>query len=204
MTGEKKQKSSILKDALMLFLITLIAGSLLGLVNEVTKEPIANSQQKAKEEAYQVVLADGKSFDENKDIQTKLETATFDGAEVTEVLEAKDADGQLIGYVESVTAKEGYGGDVKIAIGVSLDGTMTGFSVLSHSETAGLGANCTTDGFKNQFAGLKGPKVVCSKDADGTSASFDALSGATITSRAVAKAVTAGLSFLSDNGYTKG
>lgn len=199
---DTKKKSTIIKDAFVLFLITLIAGALLGLVNEVTKEPIALAQQKAKEEAYQVVLAEGKRFEEDGEIEKKLEKSSFDGAEVSEVLVAKDAKGETIGYVLSAVAKEGYGGDVTMAIGVNLDGYMTGLSVLSHSETAGLGANCTTEEFQKQFEGLKGPKVVCSKDDDGASAKFDALSGATITSRALAKAVTAGLSFLDENGYT--
>lgn len=201
MAEQKKQKASILKDALILFLITVVAGGLLGLVNQITKEPIEASKIKAKEEAYKVVFADSSSFEENSEINDKLASATFDGAEVTEILEAKDAGGSTIGYVLSLTAKEGYGGDLTFTIGVSTDGTMTGLSVLSHSETAGLGANCTTEEFTSQFVGLKGPEVAYSKEGASADNEFDALSGATITTKALTKAVNAGLGFLSENGY---
>lgn len=199
----EKKKSTILKDALILFLITVIAGSLLGLVNQITLEPIAKSELKAKEEAYQVVFADSSKFEENSQIKDKLKSATFDGAEVIEVLEAKDADGNTVGYVMSITAKEGYGGDIVFTIGVTQEGTMTGLSVLSHSETAGLGANCTTEEFQGQFVGLQGPEIAYSKEGASADNEFDAISGATITSKALAKAINAGLGFLSENGYTQ-
>ena len=126
MADQKKQSSSIVKDAIVLFLITLIAGALLGAVYQITKEPIAASELKAKEEAYQVVLADSKSFVENEELNAKLKTSVFDGAEITEVLEAMDDQNQQIGYVMSLTAKEGYGGDITFTIGVDLSGKMTG------------------------------------------------------------------------------
>lgn len=199
----EKKKASILKDALILFLITVIAGALLGLVNQITLEPIAASELKAKEEAYQVVFADSSKFEENSEIDDKLASATFDGAEVTEILEAKDADGNTSGYVMSLTAKEGYGGDITFTIGVTVEGTMTGLSILSHSETAGLGANCTTESFQSQFVGLKGPEIAYSKEGASADYEFDAISGATITSKALTKAINAGLGFLSENGYTQ-
>lgn len=202
MTEQKKKKSSILKDALILFLITVVAGALLGLVNQITLEPIAESELKAKEEAYQVVFADSSKFEKNSEIDDKLSSETFDGAEVTEILEAKDADGNTLGYVMSVTAKEGYGGDITFTIGVTTEGTMTGLSVLSHSETAGLGANCTTESFQSQFVGLQGPEIAYSKEGASGDNEFDAISGATITSKALTKAINAGLGFLSENGYT--
>lgn len=199
----EKKKSSILKDALILFLITVIAGALLGLVNQITLEPIAASELKAKEEAYQVVFADSSKFEENSEINDKLASSTFDGAEVTEILEAKGGDGNTMGYVMSLTAKEGYGGDITFTIGVTTEGTMTGLSVLTHSETAGLGANCTTESFQSQFVGLKGPEIAYSKEGASADNEFDAISGATITSKALTKAVNAGLGFLSENGYTQ-
>lgn len=203
MTEQKKKKSSILKDALILFLITVVAGALLGLVNQITLEPIAQSELKAKEEAYQVVFADSSKFEKNSEIDDKLTSATFDGAEVTEILEAKDVNGNTLGYVMSLTAKEGYGGDITFTIGVTTEGTMTGLSVLSHSETAGLGANCTTESFQSQFVGLKGPEIAYSKEGASGENEFDAISGATITSKALTKAINAGLGFLSENGYTQ-
>ncbi len=204
MAEPKKQKSGIIKDAVALFVITLIAGALLGLVNQITKEPIAKAELTAKEEAYKVVFADGKEFAEDKEIDKKLKGATFDGAEISEILEVHDKKGETVGYVCSLVAKEGYGGDINFTIGVSTDGKMTGLSVLSHSETAGLGANCTEKEFTKQFVGLQGPEVAYTKEGKSADNEFDALSGATITTKALTKAINAGLGFLNENGYITG
>lgn len=205
--GEQKKvpkKSTIIKDAIALFVITLIAGLLLGLVNQVTKEPIAASELAAKNAAYQKVFSEGKTFEEEEALTKKLETVSFSGAEITEVLAAKDGEGNTLGYVMSLVAKEGYGGDISFAIGVKNDGIMTGLSVLSHSETAGLGANCTKEEFQTQFVGLVGPEIQYSKTGKNNKNEFDAISGATITSKALTVAVNAGLSFLQENGcFTK-
>lgn len=194
------KKSTIIKDAAALFVITLVAGLLLGLVNQVTKEPIAASELAAKNAAYRKVFSEGKTFEEEEVLAKKLETVSFSGAEITEVLSAKDENGSTIGYVMSLIAKEGYGGDISFAIGVKPDGVMTGLSVLSHSETAGLGANCTKEEFQTQFIGLEGPKIQYSKTGKSSGNEFDAISGATITSKALTVAVNAGLSFLEENG----
>lgn len=202
MEEQKKvpKKSTIIKDAIALFVITLIAGLLLGLVNQVTKEPIAASELAAKNAAYQKVFSEGKNFEEEEALTKKLETVSFQGAEISEVLAAKDDEGNTLGYVMSLVAKEGYGGDISFAIGVKTDGIMTGLSVLSHSETAGLGANCTKEEFQMQFAGLAGPEIQYSKTGKNNKNEFDAISGATITSKALTVAVNAGLSFLQENG----
>ena len=201
--AEKKiqQKSTILKDAIALFIITLVAGALLGLVNQITKEPIAAAELKAKNEAYQKVFADGNAFEVNEELNKKLVETTFEGADIGEILVTKDKDSKTIGYVMSLIAKEGYGGDITFAIGVKMDGTMTGLSVLSHSETAGLGANCTTESFQSQFKGVIGPEITYSKTGKSTDNEIDAISGATITTKALTKAINAGLGFLNDNGY---
>lgn len=200
--GEQKKvpkKSTIIKDAAALFVITLIAGLLLGLVNQVTKEPIAASELAAKNAAYQKVFSEGKTFVEEDALTEKLETASFSGAEIAEVLVAKNGDGNTVGYVMSLIAKEGYGGDISFTIGVKPDGVMTGLSVLSHSETAGLGANCTKEEFQAQFEGMVGPEIQYSKTGKSSENEFDAISGATITSKALTSAVNAGLSFLAEN-----
>lgn len=195
------KKSTILKDAIALFVITLVAGALLGLVNQVTKEPIAAAELKAKNEAYQNVFAEGSSFEADAEIEEKRKDSAYEGAEISEILVAKDKDNNTIGYVMSLVAKEGYGGDISFTIGVKTDGTMTGLSVLSHSETAGLGANCTTESFQSQFAGVKGTEIAYSKTGKSAENEIDALSGATITTKALTKAINAGLSFLNENGY---
>ena len=100
----------------------------------------------------------------------------------------------MIGYVFSATSPSGYGGDVKVAIGVSAKtNKLTGFTVLSHSETAGLGAKATEDDFKSQFIGKSANGINYTKNGASSDNEIDALSGATITSNAVCEAVDSAL-----------
>lgn len=198
---ENKSKNTIIKDAIALFLITLIAGGLLGFVNQITKDPIAKAEQKAKQEAYQKVYPKAKEFIENKEITKQAEAAkdSIEGVILSEVLEAKDTNGDVIGYVMSISSKEGYGGEIALSLGFQKDGTITGLEVLSMSETAGLGANCTTEAFKKQFTNIQTDEVNYTKTGKAADNEIDALSGATITTKAVTKTVNAGIAFLNDS-----
>ena len=98
------------------------------------------------------------------------------------------------GYVITVTDKDGYGGDIQITVGIMSDGTVNGISFLSISETAGLGMRAKEPSFYNQFAGQQAEKFYVSKDG-GDGQPIDALSGATITSRAVTGAVNTALGY---------
>ena len=134
----------MIKDALILFAITLIAGLMLGVVNDITKEPIAQQEQKAKNEACQNVFAAADSFEAQKladsaQIEQVLTDAGISGADIDELMAAKDASGALLGYVITVTDHEGYGGDIQFSMGITNEGTLNGISLLSISETAGLG-----------------------------------------------------------------
>ena len=189
-------KNKFLKNCLALFVITLVAGVSLAFVNEVTKEPIAKAQDKARLEAYEVVYpnAEFKVMDNSDEIlkasSKSLEKENLSQCSVDDVLAVMDKNGNLIGYVFSATSPSGYGGDIKVAIGVSnKTNKITGFTVLSHSETAGLGAKATEDEFKSQFIGKSANGINYTKNG----ASIDALSGATITSNAVCEAVDSAL-----------
>lgn len=180
----------MMKNTGILLAITLIAGLLLGLVYQVTKEPIAEQEAKAKQEACQEVFQDAASF-----ALIGVETMTVEGyaqESIDEVMEAKDASGELLGYVITVTTKEGYGGDIQFSIGVRLDGTVNGMSILSISETAGLGMQAE-DVLKPQFAGKNVEKFVYTKNGAAADNEIDAISGATITTNAVTNGVNAGL-----------
>lgn len=191
--------NKIIKDALVLLIITLVAGAALGLVYEVTKDPIAIGAEKAKQEAYAAVFADA-TFEEDSNVTAKVKELgqTYDGALVTEVLVAKGSDGSVAGYVMSLTAKEGYGGAITLTMGVKADGTITGLTVLDASETAGLGAKCKEPEFQSQFPGKHGPDMVVVKGGGAKETEIDAISGATITSKAITKAVNAGLKFVTE------
>ena len=102
-----------------------------------------------------------------------------------------DKNGKELGYVFSVTNPEGYGGDVSLSVGVRDDGTVNGYETLSISETAGLGMKAKEPEFKSNFKNKKADKFEVVKDGSGKNddSKVDAISGATITSRAVTSAV---------------
>ena len=101
----------------------------------------------------------------------------------------------------SVVGKEGYGGDISFVLGAKTSGEITGMRVLSHSETAGLGAKCASEEFQGQFVNLQGPTITYGKEEENNNNQVDAISGATITTKAITNAVTTGLEFLQEKGY---
>lgn len=190
--------NKIVKNTLILSAITIVAGCLLGLVYEITKAPIAQAQENAKQEAYKTVLADAAEFtvDETLDpakAADALLEAGYSGDDITEVAVAKDASGEVMGYVITVTSHEGYGGDIKISVGILSDGTVKGIEMLEISETAGLGMKADEDEFKNQFKDKQVEKFSYTKSGEDGDDKIDALSGATITTNAVTNAVDSAL-----------
>ena len=192
--------NKIIKDACILFAITLVAGILLGAVYDITKTPIANQNEKAKQEAYRAVMADADKFEEI-DGFSAADGATsylakgdedYSADEITEVV-AGVKDNKIIGFVVTVVAGDG---DIKFSVGIKADGTYSGTSILSISETAGLGMRAKTDPtFLGQLEGKKVSKFNVVKDGTGSSADdkVDAIGGSTITSKAVVKGVNAAL-----------
>jgi len=186
--------NKIIKNTIILTVITLVAGLGLGLVYEITKEPIAQAQETAKKEAWQAVFPDA-------DLDS-FEAVEVDAKKAEEALKGLDVKGSIDevcvvgedGYVVTATSKEGYGGDIQITVGITSDGTVNGISILSISETAGLGMRATEPVFYEQYQGKQAQKFVVSKDG-GDGEPIDALSGATITSRAVTGAVNAALGY---------
>lgn len=195
--SEKKSNdvSGMLKDAGILLVITLAAGLLLGLVYQITKEPIAIQKEKAKQEACREVFNDAAEFEEmglaEPDAHTWAEEGFLEES-VDEVMAAKDASGNILGYVITVTTKEGYGGDIRFTIGIRQDGYVNGISILDISETAGLGMRAE-DVLKPQFADKNAERFEYTKSGAASENQIDAISGATITTNAVVNGVNAGL-----------
>lgn len=191
------EQKSMIKDALILFAITLAAGLLLGFVYNVTKEPIAQQKAKAKAEACKNVFAAAETFEPvmSEDGPTAFFMAGEDSnVDINEVMQALDASGQLIGYVITVTDHEGYGGDIQFSMGVTLDGILNGISLLSISETAGLGMK-VGDVLVPQFADKKVESFTYTKSGSTNDSEIDAISGATITTNAIVNGVNGGLLF---------
>ncbi len=172
----------ILIPAVSLFLICIVVTALLALTNSVTAPKIAQLAVDTENNTKKVVLQQAESFSDAK-------TAEKDGTEYT-YYDGLSSDGETIGYVFSTSAK-GYGGDIDVMVGVGTDGTVKGVSILSISETAGLGMNAKNEKFLNQFLGkTSGITVTKNSPADNE---IQALTGATITSKAVTSAVDTAL-----------
>ncbi len=189
--------NSIVKNTIILTVITLVSGFLLGTVYQVTKGPIAEQQEKTKQAAYAAVFTEASSF-EDAGVELAGEKAVLEGTglsqqDITEVVKAVDGSGELLGYVFGVTTHEGYGGDIKISVGVSSDGTVKGVEILEIAETAGLGMRANTPEFKAQYADKKVDMFAYSKTGATADNEIDALSGATITSNAMTNGVNAAL-----------
>ena len=191
-------KNTILKDTLALVLITLVAGAALGGVCTITADPIAHQNQLAKDEAYKAVFADADTFEviidqEDAQLEAYLDENGYPAQTINEVVQAMDSSGSPLGYAFTVTTSEGYGGDIQFAMGVKDDQTLNGISILSISETAGLGMKADTDEFKGQFADKNVEAFQYTKNGASADNEIDALSGATITTNAVVNGVNAGL-----------
>lgn len=184
----------MLKEAGILFVITLISGLMLGFVYELTKEPIRLQQEKAIQEACAAVFSDAAQFVEISyvpDEAFKAELAE-DGIKLGTVFEAKDASDKLLGYVIEAASTEGYGGNIVLYLGVSLDGTLNDISILEISETPGLGMRAD-EVLTPQFHGKAVSGFTYTKSGSRTDSEIDAISGATITTKAVTNAVNGGL-----------
>ncbi len=192
--------SKIIRDALALTAITLVAGLALGAVYGITKDPIARQEELARQEAYQEVFPDAEQFQKlNLDtaraeqIREGLDAEGYTQDSIQEVNEALDEDGRLLGYAITVLSTAGYGGEIRFSMGVGLDGMVNGISFLSISETAGLGMKADTEEFRGQFAGKQVEAFAYTKNGASAENEIDAISGATITTSAVTDAVNAGL-----------
>ncbi len=166
---KKINAREILIPTVALFAICLVVAVLLGFTNELTKAPIAEQERLTQERAMQSVCTEAVSFE-------KIGDSAYKGL---------DSDGNVLGYAIEVSTK-GYGGDIKIMVGIDAQDEITGVEILSHSETPGLGANCTNESFRSMFEKPipdEGFKV--NKDGG----EIDAITGATITSRAVTNGV---------------
>lgn len=189
----KKKGSVIPKEAVILGVITLIAGICLSGVYAVTKEPIARQQLAASLASYQEVCPGADKFGYDDDLSAAVEALNggvygtdFGKAYVNEAVVGTAGD-QIVGYVVSVTSGDGVEGDITLSVGISADGTVTGIAFTELNETPGMGSLCGEPAFKDQFLGIKTDRFVLSGSGlviDGTSeatGTADTASGATGT-----------------------
>ena len=172
------KKESTLKNMLIaLMVITIVSGGVLGFIYGLTKPAIdqveANKNIKAINEVLKTDVAIAKT--ESVEIEDLTYNLAF------------DANDQFIGAAVKTYSKNGFGGRIDLMVGILANGTINKVSVLSQTETPGLGANMVNDKFKGQFDGKNPATFNLKVKKDG--GDVDAITAATISSRAVTEAV---------------
>ena len=205
-----KKKSTIIKDTVILLIITLISGFILAAVNRATVEPIAYARTEEKNKAYRQMFKESDTFEENETLTQEcnsskefLDDKGFNGTKVDEALIAK-SNNETVGYIINATSPNGYGGDIQISIGLDKEGKIQGFEILSISETVGLGMKAKEDEFKSQFAGKNVKEIKYTKSGVNNEDEINAISGATITTSAVTEAVNSALAYAEEYILGKG
>ena len=173
--------NKVVKLSLILFLVSAVVAGVLGLTNFVTAEPIAEYQAEVTAKAYSAVM-EFESYDEVE--------YTGDQSAVTKV--CKTNDGNWIVEAE-VSGSQGM---ITVAVGVNADLSCNGISIIESSETSGLGSKADDDFFRDQFPGLTADQAKVTKDGG----KVEAITGATITSKAVCSAVSAAIAAVESLG----
>lgn len=175
---EKLKLKNILIPTASLFVICFITTLLLCSTNILTKDSIKSQEIQASESAKKLVLQSADSF----------EAATSNNGSF-EYFIGMDKNKNVVGYVFSTQAK-GYSGTVEVMTGINTDSQIENVTVLSHNETPGLGANITKDNFLNQFnSNVSQGYFSITKNTPYNDREVEAVTGATISSTAVTKAV---------------
>ena len=178
-TESKRNGSALiqgLKLGVSLFLIAAVAAFVLALVNAITADTIARHAEEKRQAAMASVLPGANVFSEMYCEDTSIDRISGAYSGTT-----------FLGYCVEVTPN-GFGGAVSLMVGVDPYGRVTGASILDHSETAGLGAKATDPAFLNQYVGKSGSITV-----NTGSNAIQAITGATITSKAVTEGVNTAL-----------
>lgn len=193
--AENNDKKTLLRDAAILFAITLVSGLLLGLVFQVTAEPRREQQERKIREACQAVFAQAEQFEEISCSvsEVRAQQLAETGVRIGTVYQALDAAGRPLGYVIETTSGEGYGGNITLYAGITNDGILNGVSILNISETPGLGMRAQ-EVLVPQFTEKTAAEFVYTKTGSQSGQEIDAISGATITTRAVTNAVNGAVS----------
>lgn len=190
--SENSSKKEIITLMWKLGIICIIVAGLLAWINSLTAPVIEKNDVIKFEQAMAEVLPGASEF-QKKDIDF-IPNET--GVTVDSFYTAGDS-----GFVVTTVCSEGYGGDIKVMVGINSDETVNRIKILSLSETAGLGAKADSDDFTAQYGGLKN-NIGVEKNNGGSheTNTISAISGATVTSKAVTKAVNCALDAVADGG----
>ena len=185
----------IVHDALILFAFTVVLGLILGVVYGITKAPIDKVNYENTQAAYKAVFEDADQFEDyddfDKDAANELVAENGYSDEIDNVVTALDASGNPIGYVMTVTAKDASQSTITFSVGIASDGTVNGYSITDIAETPGLGMRAEDEEFYSQFEGKNVDSFTVVKSAPTADNEIESISGATITSKAMANGVNA-------------
>lgn len=186
----------IIHDALILTAFTLVLGLVLGGVYFITKEPIEKANKEAAAAAYRAVFEEASEFNQKEIDIEKANKVVSDGGysdTIDDVEEAVDKSGNVLGYVITVTAKDGSQGSITFSVGIKNDGTVNGYSITSISETPGLGMKAEDEDFIAQFKNKIVDTFKVVKQTPASEDEIEAITGSTITSKAMANGCNAAI-----------
>ena len=191
-----KKEGGIVQLVVVLGLITFVCALLLGFINSVTSARIAQNNENTRNEAMAAIIPAAENF-ETVDVSTDWTVPADKSQPPISGVYAAQAGGQTIGYCVEVKPS-GFGGTMTMIVGINIDGTVAGVQVTAHSETPGLGAKAQSDpGWIGQYVGQPADgSLAVSKDG-GT---IEAITGSTITSRAVTLGVNTAASCVASLG----
>ncbi len=171
------------KLVLILAAISIITGGLLALINEVTRDTIAEQNaQKVKDALNAVLVAE---VYEDTDISAFAEDKTVTGAYV-----AKNGD-EVLGYCIEV-APNGFGGPISMIVGIDNNGAVTKVAIVNMAETSGIGTKTNDEKFLSQYSGHTSEVTASTKTTIGEN-EISAITGATVSSKAVTSGVNTAL-----------
>jgi len=184
-------KNETVTVALKLLIITSVAALCLAFVNKITAPVIEKNRIITVEATQKEVLENAESFEKIKDLSfVELSDADVNGTYIEELYRGISSDGSTVGYVVSAGSSRGYGGDIKVMVGITKDIKINRVKITESSETAGLGQKASNPEFIDQFNGRE-YKLEVLKNIEPTEngETIAAISGATVTSKAVTNAV---------------
>lgn len=202
-----KEKVGIPKPAIILCVITLIAGAALSGVYALTKDAIEEQKLIAEAESYRAVCPEAEEFSSDETLDEIVKAlgesvygTDFGKVHINKAIVGKNAAGETVGYVIRVTTRDGFDGDISMSVGFGLDGTVLGVEFTEINETAGMGMLCAEPEFKDQFKGTLVDRFILNKAGGSTAPEeIDSVSGASISSGAIVNAVNAAMDFFENN-----
>jgi electron transport complex protein RnfG len=188
------KESTFTNMVLTLFIVTLAASTTLGFIYELTREPIAKAKLREKNMAIRKVVPDFSNQPNQEAFQVMVEEDSLT------IFPAKQND-QLVGIAVSTSTDQGFSGKIRLMVGFNPDGTINNISVLDHAETPGLGDKIekSKSDWSKQFKGKNPENFNLQVKKDG--GDVDAITAATISSRAYCDAVQRAYQAFRKGGY---